>query len=1507
MDRSTPTFTGYTANESIIAFIDQFQLFAAVKGFDADRQRTVLEVALHGPAQVAFRTAIMNADIPPVVGPGPGALFTPAQHLEACFTWLRTQYHTEDMRQGIKDQIIMTFQGLTESPLAYYTKLRHLIDLAGYDPAVKDQVAEAAFMSGLQREIALHIRSSLTPLTLPQKVDGAHRYWTARNPTVNTFQQVLDPNLRNAVQVPPPPTIDHTMRPAQVDWANYQKKEDPGIAELTDAMAKMTAHVAKLTEMVQEKPKRNYMTNQPGNGRRRPCKYCGEDHLDWQCPTPIQGFAPRVPGCYNCGKPGHIATYCSEPRQVKCHNCGEQGHYANACQTETSKKAAPSQKMQQQSQQQHNVVQFESEEEDESIYFPEDVVDMFPAQNAKPGRPKKAVPYARPIAKPAVKPMVEPVVEILKKAKQPAKRTQQEADEWNKNMKNMIETANKDSPMQVDKKTRVSKTYTYDAGEDFLNRKVDASFRQLMEISPAAKNQVFQALRTVKPGFKVVEVNQQSQGVQNSSAYATSWVSTVPFKTIIDTGAGGNIISQDMLRKIKRNIQEPARVAMITADGTSSLPLGIVHNIPITFGPGTEMMISAIVVNTDTYDMVLGNGWISEVRGIIDVYHGKMEMTVNDNQFEIPIDIKVGITKKEEEEDQENDYPDLEDDLLEEEHDDYMVTQLKTTPKRRSPSRQEKAEMHIRIMQDQRCSLCEARVYCAEMMCTCPETWMFEYEKRWSDAYPKAKPKRSYRREEKYQPPIWTGEQAEGPWSKKNPHPFGHYYQKEKRRSSYTNIWKTFWDNVKHVGKRHFWKDRRFYERGCRWDQVNPNDIAAVLRQVDPDWRYEEPIEDWRTDWHSSNKITPQYNVVAFKKKNEETTSPRQEKGSAGIDLASTVNIVIPPWEMRLVGTGMQFQIPEGYYGQLHARSSLALKGLHIRGGVIDANYRGEIQMMLANHDPREPLYIYKGNYVAQMVIIKTCEQPLQEADELEETPRGQGGFGSTGYNAVVIKKEITEVKHEQQKTDIHGYKIGDVCTKEQKTRIKDLCKKYEGVFAVDFKQIRATKTKYVHDIDTGDHPPIKMKPYRVPPAFREWQQQENKRLEEAGITQKSKSNWSAPCVLVAKKGSKPGEHTLRQCHDYINLNKITKTDTFPLPLIDDILDTLRPKAKWLTVLDMFSGFFQIGLTPSAIEKTAFVTAEGLWEYLRMPFGLKNAPSAFQRMMNMVFHDMIGKNVLIYIDDVTIYSDTFDEHIQVLTEVFKRLQEEGLYIKPSKCTFATDTISLLGFKIDRQGIRTDPEKVSAVRNFPRPTDRTTLRAFLGLANYYRRFIQGYADITRPLNKLLRLDQDFEWTNDQTQAFRTIKLRLCSEPILARPDWNKTFKLYTDASAIGLGAVLSQDDDEGRERVIIYLSRSTTRPERNYGPTQLECLAVVWSIKKLRHYLIGRHFKVVTDHRALKWLMTSRDPVGRMARWVAYLQEYDMEIQYRKGKLNNNADALSRIPRNIEDAQGGAHQ
>jgi hypothetical protein len=283
-------------------------------------------------------------------------------------------------------------------------------------------------------------------------------------------------------------------------------------------------------------------------------------------------------------------------------------------------------------------------------------------------------------------------------------------------------------------------------------------------------------------------------------------------------------------------------------------------------------------------------------------------------------------------------------------------------------------------------------------------------------------------------------------------------------------------------------------------------------------------------------------------------------------------------------------------------------------------------------------------------------------------------------------------------------------------------------------------------------------------------------------------------------------------------------------------------------------------------------------------------------MMNRVFGNEIGKWLFVYVDDVIIFSNTAREHVNHIQLALKRLKEHGLYIKPKKCKFAAQEIAYLGHIINQTGIHTDPMKIEAVAAYPRPRTTTEVHAFLGLASYYRRFIKGYSNIAAPIYELLKKETKFEWTKERQETFNELKTRLTQAPILRRPDWNLEFILQTDASAIGLGAVLAQKKD-GHEYVISYASRGTRGAEQNYESCKLECLAVVWAVDKFHYYLAGKHFTIQTDHSALAWLFHTLNPKGIYARWIYRLQEYDCTVKHHSGKTNTNADALSRTPRN----------
>jgi hypothetical protein len=394
-------------------------------------------------------------------------------------------------------------------------------------------------------------------------------------------------------------------------------------------------------------------------------------------------------------------------------------------------------------------------------------------------------------------------------------------------------------------------------------------------------------------------------------------------------------------------------------------------------------------------------------------------------------------------------------------------------------------------------------------------------------------------------------------------------------------------------------------------------------------------------------------------------------------------------------------------------------------------------------------------------------------------------------------------------------------------------------------------------------------------------------------IRPSTKSEWASPVILVPKKNGK-----LRFCVDYRQLNKVTKKDNYPLPRINEILDSLG-NAQWFSSLDLASGYWQVEMREEDKPKTAFISRNGTYEFNVMPFGLCNAPGTFQRCMDTVLGNIIWKHALVYLDDVTAFSQTFEEHLRHLEGIFQRIEKAGLKINPDKCHFGAQSLQFLGHIITNKGILPDPSKIEAIKNYPEPQNLTHLRAFLGLASYYRRFIKDFSKVSAPLYGLLKKDIKYEWTDERQQVFQFLKDQLISAPLLSYPDFTKPFILFTDASLTALGAVIEQVGDDGQRHPIAYASRSTTSAEKKYSSTELECAAVVWAVNYFRPYLYGKHFTIYTDHSALQWLLKLKTIknglTGRLARWQLILQPYDYEIKYRPGTVNSNADALSRIP------------
>jgi hypothetical protein len=520
------------------------------------------------------------------------------------------------------------------------------------------------------------------------------------------------------------------------------------------------------------------------------------------------------------------------------------------------------------------------------------------------------------------------------------------------------------------------------------------------------------------------------------------------------------------------------------------------------------------------------------------------------------------------------------------------------------------------------------------------------------------------------------------------------------------------------------------------------------------------------------------------------------------------------------------------------------------------------------------PIY-YTKEEVEELTEEETTEESdLDESTTEEETDEEEGSGEETNDEAEE-EKEINFVEEIKWRNEEEGRKMGKIL------------ENYKEVFFRKGNEILGRTNLIEHEIVVEGRP-IKQRAYGVfDPKKLEFQKQHIEALLKEGIIRKSKSPWASPVILAKKKGGK-----FRFCGDFRKLNGRTVKDSYPLPVIDDLLRKLG-KAKYFTSFDLDRGFLQVALKEEDKYKTAIITQKGLFEYNVMPFGLTNAPGTFQRLMDEVLRETLDEFTAVYIDDIIIYSNTFEEHLQHVEEVLRRLKEAKLVIKLKKCMFIQEEIKLLGHIVGRNGIKTDPEKIEKVKNYPRPTNLRELRGAIGLFTYYRKFVPEFAKLARPLHELSKKDIRFIWGERQEEAFESLKKKLTEAPILGNPDFTKPFELTTDASIEGLGIILSQRDEENKEKVIAYGSRSLKPSERNYATTELEMLAVYWGINHFVKYLMIKPFKVLTDHSALKALQNTIKPVGRRARWIMDLQQYNFEILHRSGKSNKNADALSR--------------
>ena len=366
-------------------------------------------------------------------------------------------------------------------------------------------------------------------------------------------------------------------------------------------------------------------------------------------------------------------------------------------------------------------------------------------------------------------------------------------------------------------------------------------------------------------------------------------------------------------------------------------------------------------------------------------------------------------------------------------------------------------------------------------------------------------------------------------------------------------------------------------------------------------------------------------------------------------------------------------------------------------------------------------------------------------------------------------------------------------------------------------------------------------------------------------------------------------------CIDFREINKVTVNNPFPLPRTEDLLEKLS-ESKYITTLDLTKGYYQIKCAAKTRNKTAFMVGNNKYEFTRMPFGTKNASGVFQKLIQKVLYNcrLFAEN---FIDDVVITGDSWESHMEHLHKVFAAIKDAGLTAKPSKCYIGNAKVQFMGHLVGKGVLHPLQSKIEIIQNYPIPKTKKQVRQAIGLFSYYRKFIPNFASISAPITDLTKKGRtnSVAWTPECDKAFKALKLAMCNQPVLHLPDHNKMFYIQVDASELGLGAILSQLDEDGNEHPICYASRKLLPRETHYATTEKECLGVIWAVTKMfKCYIYGKHFVLIVDHNPLVWLHRVKDTNQKLYRWSLQMQEYDYEIVHRSGKDHVNADVLSRI-------------
>jgi hypothetical protein len=589
----------------------------------------------------------------------------------------------------------------------------------------------------------------------------------------------------------------------------------------------------------------------------------------------------------------------------------------------------------------------------------------------------------------------------------------------------------------------------------------------------------------------------------------------------------------------------------------------------------------------------------------------------------------------------------------------------------------------------------------------------------------------------------------------------------------------------------------------------------------------------------------------------------------------------LEPYQEAIIQGKLFDEVPDSTPGLCTVFGSTTSKGLLV-GNSAGIAKDGMIPVVVYNATPLKQV-INKGEKLAKFEVWDENTETFPYDPE-SNVPEPK--IANMSKNA----GKRTSVNVDEHEPDIDWSK--SKVNNKQKQQLKDLVKEYSDCF-VNPKTKKLGLTDLIScNIETkpGTVPQHRY-PYRTAPEMREKLQETVEGQVEQGLIEETVDGaWASPALLVKKPNG-----GLRMVIDFRALNAATVDKILRTPRLDDVLDSVgETKPKFFSVLDCTQGFHQIPLDESSRHLTAFLTSHAKYRYKVMPQGLKTASATFQALMDILLRGIQFKYVAAYIDDVICYSSTFEQHLVHLREILNRFRQANLKLHPKKCAFAVKSVLFLGHVLSTEGMSPNPEKVKAITTFPKPTKVKHVRQYLGLTGYYRKYVQSYALIARPLYDLTKKDTVFKWTDECQTAFDQLKEAIVSDKVLAFPDFKQPFILATDASKTGLGACLSQKQN-GIVKPVAFAGRSFNKAESNYTTTEQELLAVVYAMQHFKVYLLGREFELHTDHSALRWLLDKKETDGRLARWVLSLQQFQYKVFHVKGKDNHVPDALSRRP------------